>query len=134
MRTIRYIAVVAVATLFAYPNPAGAAISGIARVATSLSNPMFVTHAPGDRSRLFIGLRGGTIRVLNLTTGLLETNPFLSIPSVDQEGEGGLLGMTFHPDYATNGKFYVNVTIDNGGQVFQDATSPFRAPLALPFC
>src|SRR5262249_22393542 len=34
-------------------------------------------------------------------------------------------GMAFHPDFASNGKFYVNVTIDNGGQTFQGATSPF---------
>jgi glucose/arabinose dehydrogenase len=92
-----------------------------------LSAPIFVTHAPGDRSRLFIAQRGGTIRILNLTTGALETTPFLSIPSVDQGGEGGLRGLTFHPDYATNGKFYVNVTIDNGGLMFQGATSPFSA-------
>lgn len=104
---------------------AHAAITGLQRVATGLSNPMFVTHAPGDRSRLFIGQRNGTIRILNLTTGALEATPFLSIPSVDQAGEGGLLGMAFHPDYANNGKFYVNVTIDNGGLIFQNAVSPF---------
>ena len=102
-----------------------AAIVGLQRVATGLSAPIFVTHAPGDRTRLFIGQRGGSIRILNLTTGSLETTPFLSIPNVDQAGEGGLRGIEFHPDYATNGKFYVNVTIDNGGQVFQGATSPF---------
>ena len=106
-------------------NTANAAITGLQRVASGLSAPMFVTHVPGDRNRLFIGQRGGTIRILNLSTGSLETTPFLSIPSVDQGGEGGLLGMAFHPDYATNGQFYVNVTIDNGGLVFQGATSPF---------
>jgi hypothetical protein len=52
---------------------------------------------------------------------------FLTIPGVDTEGEGGLLGMAFHPDYASNGKFYVNVTIDNGGLNFQGATSPFSS-------
>jgi glucose/arabinose dehydrogenase len=104
---------------------ANAAITGLKRVATGLSAPIFVTHAPGDRTRLFIVQRGGSIRILNLTTGALEATPFLTIPSVDQGGEGGLLGMAFHPDYATNGKFYVNVTIDNGGLVFQGATSPF---------
>ncbi len=37
--------------------------------------------------------------------------------------------MTFHPDFQTNGKFYVNVTIDNGGQVFQNAVSPFSTQI-----
>ena len=33
--------------------------------------------------------------------------------------------MAFHPDYANNGKFYVNVTVDNGGVLIGGATSPF---------
>ena len=106
-----------------------AAIAGLQRVAFGVTNPMFVTHAPGDPTRLFIGQRNGTIRVLNLTTGVLSSTPFLSIPGVDQAGEGGLLGMAFDPDYATNGKFYVNVTIDNGGLVFQNETSPFSTEI-----
>jgi hypothetical protein len=101
------------------------AISGITRVASGLNSPIFATHAPGDRERLFIAERGGAIRVLNLTTGNLEPTPFLTIPNVDTFFEGGFLGMTFHPDYPTNGKFYVNVNIDNGGQNFQGAISPF---------
>jgi glucose/arabinose dehydrogenase len=102
-----------------------AAISGVEPVASDLNAPIYVTHAPGDRERLFIVQRGGAIRILNLNSGALEPVPFLSIPGVDTAGEGGLLGMAFHPDYANNGKFYVNVTIDNGGQDFQGAESPF---------
>ncbi len=102
------------------------AISGIQRVASGLSSPMFATHAPGDPTRLFIGERSGTIKILNLTTGMMEPMPFLSISGVNTAGEGGLLGMTFHPDYATNGKFYVNVTMNNETpQTFLGANSPF---------
>ncbi len=100
-------------------------IAGLQRVASSLSAPIFVTHAPGDRTRLFIVQRGGAIRILNLTTGSLEATPFLSITGVDQGGEGGLLGMAFHPDYANNGKFYTYSTHDNGGVPVGAATSPF---------
>ena len=106
-----------------------AAVSGLQRVASGLSAPIYITAAPGDPSRLFIVERGGAIKILNLTTGALQSTPFLTIPSVDQAGEGGLLGMAFHPDYQTNGKFYVNVTIDNGGLVFQGATSPFSTEI-----
>src|SRR5215211_1734437 len=102
-----------------------AAVSGLTRVASGLNGPIFVTAAPGDRTRLFIAERAGDIKILNLTTGLIESTPFLSIPNVDIEGEGGFLGMAFHPDYGSNGKFYVNVTVDNGGQTFEGATSPF---------
>ena len=95
-------------------KPAAAAIAGLTRVASGLANPIFVTHAPGDASRLFIAQRGGQIRILDLNTGLLQTAPFLST-TVDTDGEGGLLGLAFHPDYSNEGmagfgKFYLNVT------------------------
>ncbi|HHY86255.1 MAG TPA: PQQ-dependent sugar dehydrogenase [Verrucomicrobia bacterium] len=94
--------------------PSRADILGLQRVASGLSAPIFVTHAPGDGTRLFIVERGGGIRILNLESGQLEPTPFLSIPNVDTAGEGGLLGLAFHPGYQTNGRFYVNVTLDNG--------------------
>lgn len=125
MRTFARSSILATLAVVLFSNPSRAAISGLQRVASSLSSPIFVTHAPGDRDRLFIVERGGAIRILNLNTGMVEATPFLSIPGVDTAGEGGLLGMAFHPEYSTNGKFYVNVTIDNGGLVFQNEVSPF---------
>jgi glucose/arabinose dehydrogenase len=101
-----------------------AAISGLQRVASGLSAPIYITHAPGDQTRLFVVERGGAIKILDLATNTI-LGTFLTIPSVDQANEGGLLGMAFHPDYATNGKFYVNVTIDNGGQIFEGAVTAF---------
>jgi len=109
---------VALILLGCWAAPARADIVGLQRVASGLNNPIYVTHAPGDTARLFIVQRGGAIRILNLSSGLLEPTPFLTIPGVDTEGEGGLLGMAFHPAYQTNGKFYVNVTLDTGVQPF----------------
>ncbi len=88
------------------------------RVANGLSSPMFMTYAPGDRTRLFIAERSGTIRILNLVTGSLEPTPFLTMTGVSTNGEGGLLGLAFHPDYNNMGmpgygKFYVNVTTNS---------------------
>jgi glucose/arabinose dehydrogenase len=90
-------------------------ITGMTRVASGLSAPIYATHAPGDPSRLFIVERGGTIKILNLTTGVVEPTPFLTVSGVDTQGEGGLLGMAFHPDYSTpgqpgTGKFYLHYT------------------------
>src|SRR5688572_8315584 len=79
-----------------------AAIEGIERVASGMAAPIFVTHAPGDASRLFIAQRGGQIRILDLSTGALQATPFLST-TVDTSGEGGLLGLAFHPNYASEG-------------------------------
>ena len=63
--------------LLGFPSMTRAAIEGLERVASGLGAPIFVTHAPGDSSRLFIAQRGGQIRILDLTTGVLQTTPFL---------------------------------------------------------
>jgi glucose/arabinose dehydrogenase len=77
--------------------------------ATGLSSPVAVTHA-GD-SRLFVVQRSGAIRIVN-TDGSINATPFLTLTSstILSGGEQGLLGLAFHPDYATNGSFYVNYT------------------------
>jgi len=97
---------------------ARADIVGLKRVAGGLSNPIYVTHAPGDPSRLFIVQRGGAIRILNLSSNTLEATPFLTVPNVITSGEGGLLAMAFHPDYQSNGKLYVYVTLNTGVSPF----------------
>jgi glucose/arabinose dehydrogenase len=116
------------------PESVHAGVSGLTRVAAGISNPIFVTHAPGDRSRLFIAERTGGIRILNLQTGLLEATPFLTMSGVSTDGEGGFLGLAFHPNYFNQGipgfgKFYVNVTTNSTTQTrireFQvSATNP----------
>ncbi len=90
--------------------------SGIAavRVASGLTQPLFVTAPPGDPARLFIVQQNGAIRILNLTTGILNQTPFLSLNGVVDSGEQGLLGMAFDPNYATNGKFYLNFVVPGG--------------------
>ena len=114
MRTPTTLTALAALTLLSSATPTRADIAGLQRVASGLSNPIYVTHAPGDSSRLFIAQRGGSIRILDLTTGTLQATPFLTT-TVDTSGEGGLLGLAFHPDYNNPaqtgfGKFYVNVT------------------------
>jgi glucose/arabinose dehydrogenase len=79
-------------------------------VATGLTRPLFVTAPPGDMDRLFIVEQVGRIRILNLTMGILNPVPFLQLTELSHGNEQGLLGLAFHPDYATNGLFYVNFT------------------------
>jgi hypothetical protein len=107
--------------------PVAAAVTGLERAATGLSSPMYVTHAPGDSTRLFICEKGGVIRILNLTTELISPVPFPTISDTDSAGDGGLQSMAFHPDYAANGRFYVHVTVDNGGVMIDGLTSPFSS-------
>jgi glucose/arabinose dehydrogenase len=84
------------------------------RLASGLTEPLFVTAPPGDSGRLFIVQKNGQIRILNLATGTLNPTPFLSLTGLATGGEQGLLGMAFDPNYATNGKFYLNFTVPGG--------------------
>jgi hypothetical protein len=93
-------------------------------VASGLNAPMLAT-APGGDPRLFIAERGGAIKVLK--NGAVKSQPFLNIPGVSTCGEGGLLGMAFHPDYATNGRFFVHYTAGGGAYGFQSRVVEYRS-------
>jgi glucose/arabinose dehydrogenase len=84
----------------------------VERVATGLSLPLYLTAPPDDPTRVFIVEQRvgstGRIRVLELPSLSLST--FVEIPGLATGNEQGLLGMAFHPDYASNGFFYVNYT------------------------
>ena len=80
-------------------------------VTTGVSEPVQVTHAPGDASRLFVVSQGGTIHIVK--NGTLLPTPFLSIGALTSDGsEQGLLSMAFDPDYGSSGLFYVYYTDD----------------------
>lgn len=78
--------------------------------ATGFTSPVEITHAPND-SRLFVVQQGGIIKIVN-TAGVVNATPFLTLTSstILSGGERGLLGLAFHPNYATNGYFYLNYT------------------------
>ncbi|VXB35465.1 Cadherin [Flavobacterium sp. 9AF] len=90
--------------------------------ATGFSSPVEIVHA-GD-SRLFIVEKGGIIKILN-DNGTVNTNAFLNISSlVSTNGERGLLGLAFHPNYSTNGYFFVNYTNTSGNTVIARYSVP----------
>lgn len=81
------------------------ALSG-AVVVSDLTQPVYLTAAAGD-SRLFVLEKSGLVRIV--ANGQTLATPFLDLSSkVATEGERGLLGLAFDPDYASNGRFYVN--------------------------
>src|SRR5438477_3638529 len=81
----------------------GQSLSAV-RVATGVPNVLYVTAPPRDTHRLFIVRQDGQIHTLNLDTGVLNPTQFLNVSSrVTTNGEEGLLGLAFDPDYATNG-------------------------------
>jgi len=82
-------------------------------VANQLSNVTCIANAGDSSGRLFIVEQAGRIKIFDGTTVL--ATPFLNIgPMLLNSGEQGLLGLAFHPGYATNGAFYVYFTNPNG--------------------
>jgi glucose/arabinose dehydrogenase len=99
----------------------------LSSVATGLSKPVFVTNAGDGSNRLFIVEQTGKIKIVD--GGVLLAQPFIDLSgSISTGGERGLLGMAFHPDYETNGKFYVNFTRGNGDTVINE----YRVSISNP--
>ena len=83
--------------------------------ATGFNSPVEIANA-GD-SRLFVVQQGGLIRILN-SNGTVNATPFLNLSTIiSSGGERGLLGLAFHPNYTTNGFFFVNYTNTSGNTV-----------------
>ena len=88
--------------------------------------PVYGTFAPGEADRLYIvnqGFNNGeaAIRILDLQTGTLLSQPFLMVEDVVCCQEAGLLCLAFHPDYQANGLVYITRVSDgvNSGFVFE---------------
>jgi glucose/arabinose dehydrogenase len=113
----------AVTVVMLDPAPAGAATTlTTVQVASGLTRPVLVASPPDDFDRLFILEKAGVIKILNLGTGIVNATAFLNIDALVGGGgsdndERGLLGLAFHPDYASNGFFYVNYTNNSSDTV-----------------
>jgi len=80
-------------------------------MSTDFSEPVFLTFAPGDATRLFVVEKDGLIRILQ--NGAILPAPFLDLTAITtKNNEQGLLGLAFAPDYQTSGRFYVSYTTD----------------------
>ena len=80
-------------------------------VVSGLNRPVLVTAPPGDLQRLFVVEQSGRVRIFK--NGALLPAPFLDLVALGGfsfGGEAGLLGLAFHPDYASNGQFFVFYT------------------------
>lgn len=78
----------------------------------SFSQPLDLQHAGDNSDRLFVVEKQGIVRVFGNDPATENASVFLDIRNrVDASGnEEGLLGLAFHPNYQTNGYFYVNYT------------------------
>jgi glucose/arabinose dehydrogenase len=96
-------------------------------VTSGLSSPLDLEQPSDGSGRLFVVEQGGRIRILQ--NGASLPQPFLDISSTIVPNfagtEMGLLGLTFHPGFQQNGKFYVNYVRSSGGQI-QSVIAEYR--------
>ncbi|HXE74406.1 MAG TPA: PQQ-dependent sugar dehydrogenase [Candidatus Xenobia bacterium] len=93
----------------------GAPAIALQPIVTGLSRPIDITNAGDGSNRLFIAQKNGVVRIYNPSANpsLLAT-PFIDISTLIVAMPGdtvgnfeGLLGIAFHPNYETNGRFYL---------------------------
>lgn len=93
---------------------------GLETFASGFTSPVEISNA-GD-SRLFVVEKGGKIKILN-SNKTTNATPFLDISTqVSTGSEQGLLGLAFHPNYASNGQFFINYTNLSGNTVIAKYT------------
>ena len=92
--------------------------------------PIDFEHADDGSDRLYVSERDGRVMVFENQPEASSLTAFLDIRGqVSTSGEGGLLGLAFHPDYAENGYFYVSYTLSNP---FRSRISRFTRAAADP--
>lgn len=97
-----------------------------ALAALTFSAPMMTAYPPGETNRLFVAERGGTIQAVSALSTAPAKTTYLNLTSLlsagqtlRTDGENGFLSLVFHPNFATNGTFFVYFSIDSGGVLFQ---------------
>lgn len=104
-------------------------------VSGGLQMPVGVYAPPGDPDHLMVVCRTGDIRVVDLTTSTLLPTPFVTVPNVANVGEQGLYAIAFHPNYQSNGVFYVyNIRTTNQNIIargHRNASNPLVADPTL---
>jgi glucose/arabinose dehydrogenase len=92
--------------------PPGPATFDLQLVASGFANPLDIEQPHDASGRLFLVEQGGRIQIV-AGDGSRAALPFLDVGGhggFTGGGETGLLGLAFHPGYATNRRFFVNYT------------------------
>jgi glucose/arabinose dehydrogenase len=114
MRTARIHLALALCIFTAYPSIAQLQVEP-AFPSLSFTRPVELQHAGDGTNRLFVVEQAGVIKVFENAMSTTSSSVFLNITDRvnDSGNEEGLLGLAFHPNYETNGYFYVDYTASN---------------------
>ena len=124
--SLKWMKIVVAAVLLVFVYPAAAQVDTTkyqwVEVASGFDRPLLVTNAGDGTGRLFVVEQTGLIWVVQ--DGQTSDQPFLDISGLLSDdvfrgaySERGLLGLAFHPDYKTNGTFFIDYTDTNGNSV-----------------
>lgn len=99
--------------------------------ASGFSRPTNMVSPPGDIHRNFVTEQWtGQIKIIK--DGVVQPTPFLTISGLATGNEQGLLGLAFHPNYATNGRFYIECTPTGGAATIREYTVSANPDVADP--
>jgi glucose/arabinose dehydrogenase len=111
----------------------------------TFTDPICIASAPGETKRLFICERKAKIQLVPDVTASAPTRQlFLDLQQVilgrspvetiedGANAEFGLLGLAFHPNYASNGYFYVAYSVRINGGSYYERISRFQVSAADP--
>ncbi|HTP99986.1 MAG TPA: choice-of-anchor D domain-containing protein [Casimicrobiaceae bacterium] len=112
-RLLRFLTVALAAACAFAASTAGAVVTWN-KAYSGLVQPVDIVNAHDGSGRLFLVQQTGQIRVVK--NGALLATPFIDLTGVTTaSGEQGLLGLVFHPQFATNRQFFVNYTRTSDG-------------------
>jgi len=99
-----------------------------------LTNPVAIANAHDGSGRLFVVEQEGIIHIYDLQSKTLLATPFLDITDIVDSGgnEQGLLGLAFHPEYDSNGYFYVYYTRDPGAGLDRSVVARYTVSAGDP--
>jgi uncharacterized repeat protein (TIGR03806 family) len=92
----------------------------------SLSSPLSIAQSPGDERVWYVGERDGEVE--RLRSDVAQQIRVLDIKSrVLVTGDGGLLGLALHPDFASNGELFVYYTRASASVAVEGVLSRFTS-------
>ncbi len=85
-------------------------------ITNGLKRPLLLTNANDGSNRMFVVEQDGQIWSMTVVDGAIQKQPFLDVSGLisTNGNERGLLGLAFHPQFKTNGQFFIDYTDVNG--------------------